>query len=246
MVDPVSSDVATLAGSGLTSQALGPANIAMLPNVHGIAISPNGIISSSDNNNVVRQTFCPPGVFVTPSPTPTASFLSSPSQSPSQSASPTPSRGAGGASGPFACTVQRLSGSSNGTSGYADGSSTTALFKAPTGLALGVGSAVLFVCDGGNHVIRTVSVPAGVVGTLAGAAGLPGAVNGIGFNARFNSPYALALLSTPVAQLLIRCVAVACAHGRCSMRMEGWACALVPHVHIRAAAELCAPLGGES
>ena len=198
MVDPVTQNVGTFAGSGLTSSALGSANVAMFPGVKGVAVSPSGIVSTADNNNVVRQIVCAPGVFASPSRTPSASTFSSPSVSPSPSASPSPSRGAGGASGAFACAVTRLSGVGiSGAAGSTDG--VGGLFNLPTGLALSAASDILYVCDSGNHVIRAVSVGTSVASTIAGLALSSGAINGQGTNARFSSPYALSLLPAPTA-----------------------------------------------
>jgi sugar lactone lactonase YvrE len=64
-------------------------------------------------------------------------------------------------------------------------------FDSPTALAVAK-DGTLFVADTGNHAIRRVS-PSGTVTTLAGKPGEAGATNGVGVNARFNSPLGLAL-----------------------------------------------------
>ena len=72
------------------------------------------------------------------------------------------------------------------TSGSANGSSTTARFSYPTGVAVGNGG-TLYVADYGNSLIRKVS-STGTVSTLAGSAGSTGSINGTGSTALFNQP----------------------------------------------------------
>ena len=78
-----------------------------------------------------------------------------------------------------------------GEAGYHDGIAAVSLFNDPMGLARD-GEGNLYVCDARNHVIRKISA-AGVVSTLAGAAGQPGAADGKGTAARFNFPTDIAL-----------------------------------------------------
>lgn len=73
-----------------------------------------------------------------------------------------------------------------GTPGSDDGSGTQAKFDTPSGIAMDLAGNV-FVSDTGNHTIRMIT-GAGVVTTIAGVAGQSGFTNGIGTNARFNSP----------------------------------------------------------
>ena len=73
-----------------------------------------------------------------------------------------------------------------GTAGSGDGSGTQAKFDTPAGIAIDL-AGNLFVSDTGNHTIREITA-AGVVTTIAGMAGQSGFTNGIGTNARFNSP----------------------------------------------------------
>jgi hypothetical protein len=72
------------------------------------------------------------------------------------------------------------------TSGSANGTSTTARFSYPFGVAIGSGG-TLYVADYGNNTIRKVT-SAGTVTTLAGTAGSAGSANGTGTAARFNQP----------------------------------------------------------
>ena len=79
----------------------------------------------------------------------------------------------------------------DGEKGSADGPGAEARFNEPTGLALGPEGS-LYVADTGNHTIRCIS-PAGVVSTLAGAAGQEGCVDGRGPAARFSEPEGVAV-----------------------------------------------------
>ena len=49
------------------------------------------------------------------------------------------------------------------------------------------------MADTGNHTIRQVTTPGGVVNTLAGTAGIAGLVDGNGASALFNQPQAVAV-----------------------------------------------------
>jgi hypothetical protein len=75
--------------------------------------------------------------------------------------------------------------------GSADGPAAQALFNNPGALAFdGAGS--LYVSDNYNETIRVIS-PAGVVTTIAGAAGSSGLVDGAGGQARLTAPEGLAV-----------------------------------------------------
>ncbi|OIQ90481.1 pseudomonalisin precursor [mine drainage metagenome] len=78
-----------------------------------------------------------------------------------------------------------------GKSGASDGSALSATFNGPSGIVVD-SSGNLYVADTGNDTIREIAVN-GTVSTIAGAAGLKGAVDGTGSHARFNLPYGLAL-----------------------------------------------------
>lgn len=77
-----------------------------------------------------------------------------------------------------------------GTAGNANGAAALARFTAPSGIALDP-AGNLYVADTGNHVIRRIT-PAGLVSVFAGGAGVPGAVDATGTQARFNAPRGLA------------------------------------------------------
>ena len=75
--------------------------------------------------------------------------------------------------------------------GHQDGTGTAARFSDPSGLARDA-AGNLYVCDARNHVIRKIA-PGGVVTTIAGQAGVSGAVNGSGSAARFCFPSDIAV-----------------------------------------------------
>lgn len=78
-----------------------------------------------------------------------------------------------------------------GEAGTTDGRGATSRFSEPRDVALDADGNV-YVADSGNHTIRKIT-PAGVVSTLAGAAGSPGSANGTGKSARFRHPGSVAL-----------------------------------------------------
>ncbi|NOT18823.1 MAG: hypothetical protein HOP24_00915, partial [Sideroxydans sp.] len=74
--------------------------------------------------------------------------------------------------------------------GSTDGSTATAKFNTPQGIAVDSAGNV-YVSDTGNHIIRKIS--GGVVSTLAGTAGMPDITDGQGAAARFDTPQGIAL-----------------------------------------------------
>lgn len=75
--------------------------------------------------------------------------------------------------------------------GHHDGIGDASLFNDPMGMARD-SAGNLYVCDARNHVIRKIS-PSGMVTTLAGVPGQPGAIDGKGKVARFNFPTDIAV-----------------------------------------------------
>ncbi len=75
--------------------------------------------------------------------------------------------------------------------GSQDGPAGEARFSSPGGLVVDRGGAVI-VADSGNHTLRRID-PEGTVTTLAGTAGQAGFVDATGYEARFDTPTALAL-----------------------------------------------------
>ena len=78
-----------------------------------------------------------------------------------------------------------------GYAGSADGSGSDARFWNPEGLTVD-DRGNIYVADTGNNTIRKIT-PTGVVTTLAGLAGTPGTTDGVGADARFNSPGGVAV-----------------------------------------------------
>jgi hypothetical protein len=77
------------------------------------------------------------------------------------------------------------------TSGSADGTISTALFYAPSDVAIDATNNI-YIADMSNNTIRKIS-STGAVTTLAGLAGRTSSVDGTGSAARFEDPYALAV-----------------------------------------------------
>ncbi len=78
-----------------------------------------------------------------------------------------------------------------GVPGSGDGTGPQARFNTPSGIAIDTTGSLL-VADTGNHTVRKIT-PAGVVSTLAGAAGQSGFTDALGAAARFQSPLGLAV-----------------------------------------------------
>ncbi len=95
------------------------------------------------------------------------------------------------ANGVYAWT--NLAGTPSGV-GSANGTGTVARFYDPTGVAMDTAGNI-YVADMDNHTIRKVT-PAGVVTTVAGAAGISGSADGTAGAARFYRPTGVALDST--------------------------------------------------
>lgn len=89
--------------------------------------------------------------------------------------------------------VRHFAGSEGG-SGSADGSGSSARFGGPFHLAVDTAGTV-YVADGTNCTIRRITA-AGVVTTLAGLAGTQGSADGSGSTARFNVPLGVAVDAT--------------------------------------------------
>ncbi|MDP1832712.1 MAG: hypothetical protein Q8K67_11685 [Geothrix sp.] len=85
--------------------------------------------------------------------------------------------------------VTTLAGTA-GSPGMADGAGLLATFNNPQGVAVDLPGNV-YVADTGNHTIRMIS--SGIVSTLAGAAGIPGSLDGTGTAATFADPTGVAV-----------------------------------------------------
>jgi len=77
--------------------------------------------------------------------------------------------------------------------GDVDGSLAASRFTSPAALACSGDGRSWYVVDRDSHVVRRIDRNAGMVTTLAGLAGEPGADDGLGAAARFGGPAALAL-----------------------------------------------------
>ena len=89
-------------------------------------------------------------------------------------------------------TVSTLAGAAQ-QSGFLDGTGSAARFNNPWGVAVDTAGNV-YVADSGNNAIRKIT-PAGVVTTVAGAAGASGFVDGSTAVARFNQPRSVSVNS---------------------------------------------------
>ena len=87
-------------------------------------------------------------------------------------------------------TVTTLAG--NGTSGFANGVGTNAMFNSPVGVALSPSGSSVFVADEFNSDIRDVKFLTGAVSTLAGN-NTRGSIDGAGTNAKFDGPVGIAM-----------------------------------------------------
>ncbi|HEV2455051.1 MAG TPA: NHL repeat-containing protein [Verrucomicrobiae bacterium] len=87
--------------------------------------------------------------------------------------------------------VTTLAGFMSYIGGNADGVGGAARFRHPSGIVLD-SAGNIYVADSGNQTIRRIT-PNGAVTTVAGLAGNPGFIDGIGSDARFWHPASLAL-----------------------------------------------------
>jgi len=177
--------VTTLAGlAGTIGNVDGTGSAARFYHPSGIAVDASGTIFVADTGNLVIRRITPAGAVTT---------LTTSMTSPSDVAPD----GAGNLY--VACagehTIRKVAIASGtislfagfaGVSGTADGTGTAARFNTPEGVAVDAAGNV-YVADTNNHTIREIT-PAGVVGTLAGAAGISGSSDGVGSGARFQFP----------------------------------------------------------
>ena len=89
--------------------------------------------------------------------------------------------------------VTTLAGTA-GISGFSDGVGTNAKFNYPHGVAVD-SSGNVYVADTHNQLIRKIT-SSGTATTLAGTAGISGSTDGVGTNAKFNSPIGVAVDSS--------------------------------------------------
>ena len=82
----------------------------------------------------------------------------------------------------------------SGIAGFQNGTSASARFLYPTGVAVDSSNNV-YVADSGNHMIRKIDAVTGAVTTFAGS-GLDGVADGAFFTAQFSTPLAIAVNAT--------------------------------------------------
>ena len=97
------------------------------------------------------------------------------------------------AAGATGGAVTTLAGTA-GTTGFMEGTGAAAQFSSPKGIAINRAGTELYVADTGNHRIRKITNPAGVVTTLAGS-GTAGHNDATGAAAQFSSPEGIAINS---------------------------------------------------
>ena len=203
LVNPTSGVVTTLAGSGNYDFADGTGTGASFRRPGAVAVASTGdiIVSDSDNHRIRLVTLA--GVVTTLAGSGNYDFA----DGTGASASFRLPRGLAVISTgvivvadaennrirlvTLAGVVTTLAGSSGG---FADGTGTGATFASPTGVAI-TSSGVLVVSEQGNHRIRLVTYPGGVVTTFAGS-GSPAFADGTGVAASFNQPFSVAVTSS--------------------------------------------------
>lgn len=97
--------------------------------------------------------------------------------------------------------VTTLAGNASAPAGTADGTGAAASFTGPIGVAYDAGTQAVYVTEPGNCTIRKVTVPAGVVTTLAGQPGVCTAADGTGTAATF--AYAYGVVADGQGNLLV-------------------------------------------
>ncbi len=86
-----------------------------------------------------------------------------------------------------------IAGHADASPGNNDAQGRSAGFRSPTRVAVSPDGVVSYVSDTGNHTVRKINLTTGVVTTLAGMAGTPGAQNGLIGTSQLNNPAGLAV-----------------------------------------------------
>lgn len=190
--------VSTVAGTGSSGSADGPATAAQFNMPGGIAVDSVGVVYVADSANCTIRKITPAGVVTTLA---------------GQAGQRGFANGTGGAarfSAPVSMVLDPtgllvVADSLNGVlrkitpTGivttidyhFPDPTDPNLPLSTPQGLAVDAANN-LYVADSGNHTVRKIT-PAGNVTTLGGKAGVAGSMDGRALNARFNSPTAVAL-----------------------------------------------------
>jgi sugar lactone lactonase YvrE len=196
--------VSTLAGwPGLMGSADGMGSAARFNWPNGVAVDAGGQVYVADQGNSTLRRISPAGLVSTLAGSVSVNGSADGTGSLAQFNAPTGVAVDGGGNafvadaGNFtirkvtpAGLVSTLAGSAS-VPGSGDGAGQAARFGSCYGVAVdGAGNA--YVADTGNHTIRKIT-PAGEVSTLAGTAGVRGALDGTGPAAQFNEPRGVAV-----------------------------------------------------
>lgn len=192
--------VSTFCGLGTPGFTDGIPTAARFNNPTGLAMDGNGVLYVADTGNHRIRRIAPDGSVSTLAGNGTAASTDGASGLAAFNAPFRLVRDSAGfiyVTERFGHAVRRVSSDGNtitfagsvNASGDANGLGSTARFNQPTGLAVGVDGRI-YVADTGNHRIRSIT-PAGAVSTVAGT-GIAGVLDGLGDQARFSSPAALA------------------------------------------------------
>ena len=203
--DPNLGNVTTLAGNGVGGFVDGTGTTARFHEPEGVAVAPNGNIYVADGtNHSIRAINPTTGQVTTLAGNGTAGFVDGIGTNAQFSSPKGVAVAPNGtiyvadstndrirAINPTTSQVTTLAGS--GTEGFADGTGTTAQFRAPIEVAVAPNGTV-YVADRFNHSIRAINPTTSQVTTLAGN-GTAGFADGTGTDARFHTPSGVAVAS---------------------------------------------------
>lgn len=194
--------VSTLAGSSTAGFVDGTGTAALFRGIGGVVVSPvSGYIYVADSGNSSIRQISPQGVVTTLAGRYAAGFTDGVGTAAQFSG---PMGLAVDASGNLYVAdrnnnaIRKVTSSGvvttiagNGTTGHSDGTGTSAVLNYPFGVALDA-SGNLFVSEFNGHCIRKITSTGGV-STIAGVYGSAGLVDGPATQARFNTPYGIAV-----------------------------------------------------
>jgi DNA-binding beta-propeller fold protein YncE len=205
-------NVYTLAGNGSWGTTDGIGTAASFHNPSGLCVDSSGNIFIADaNNHRIRKISSPCAVINGNVSTPAGSTAGYTDATGAAAQFYLPTGVAADASGNVyvadlfnnlirkitsANVVTTLAGNTVGVpttnSGSADGTGTSASFYGPSGVCVNAAGTTLYVADTNNNMIRAISLPGGVVTTLAGQV-TGGFLDATGTAAKFTNPVDLAV-----------------------------------------------------
>jgi sugar lactone lactonase YvrE len=198
--------VTTFAGSGFTGIANGPGTVASFTSPHGIAVDSSGNVYVTDPYWDLIRKITPSGDVTTLAGQVGATVVINGNGTAASFSTPLGVAVDSSGNVYVADTgyglirkitpggdVTTLAGQA-GVTGAVNGTVANATFCWPNGVAVD-SSGNIYVSDHGNHLIRKIT-PGGVVSTLAGQAGVPGATDGPATIATFSQPYGVAVDSS--------------------------------------------------